>query len=66
MSQKTSVSKFLDPPEWCEVHRRVLYKVCKKVYFARARRAGAMRGELLFISRAIVAVMKIEPSKIEF
>ena len=31
---------------WCEVRRRVLYKICKKVYFARARRAGAMRGPL--------------------
>jgi hypothetical protein len=33
----TSLSKFRGPPEWCEVRRRVLYKICKKVYFPRAR-----------------------------
>ena len=27
--------------EWCEVRRRVLYKICKKVYFPRARAARA-------------------------
>jgi hypothetical protein len=43
----TSLLKFRGPPEWCEVRRRVLYKICKKrVFPARARRAGAMRGQL--------------------
>ena len=32
----TSLSKFRGPPEWCEVRRRVLYKICKKC-ISRAR-----------------------------
>jgi hypothetical protein len=34
----TSVSKFRGPPEWCEVRRRVLYKICKKGFRARVPR----------------------------
>jgi hypothetical protein len=36
----TSLSKFRSPPEWCEVRRRVLYKICKKCI----SRARAPRG----------------------
>ena len=36
----TSLSKFRGPPEWCEVRRRVLYKICNKCI----SRAGAPRG----------------------
>ena len=43
--KKTSVSKSRGPPEWCEVCRTVLYKICKKC-MSRARRVGAMRGVL--------------------
>jgi hypothetical protein len=35
----------------------LLYKICK-VYFAPARRAGAMRGVFKLISRAIVNIVK--------
>jgi hypothetical protein len=42
----TIVSKFRGPPEWHEVRRRVLYNIWKTLSFARARRAGAMRGTL--------------------
>ena len=38
--KKTSVSKFRGPPEWREVRRRVLYKICKKC----TSRARAPRG----------------------
>ena len=35
----TRLSKFRGPPEWCEVRRRVLYKICKKsISLARAPR----------------------------
>jgi hypothetical protein len=37
---KTSVSKFRGPPEWREVRRKVLYKLCKKCIL----RARAPRG----------------------
>jgi hypothetical protein len=40
-----SLSKFRGPPEWCEVRRRVLYKICKKCI---------SRGPFQLISRAIV------------
>ena len=36
----TSLSKFRSPPKWCEVRRRVLYKICKKCI----SRARAPRG----------------------
>jgi hypothetical protein len=32
----TSLSKFRGPPEWCEVRRKVLYKICNKC-ISRAR-----------------------------
>ena len=36
VTKKISVSKFRGLLEWCEVRRRVLYKICKK-YISRAR-----------------------------
>ena len=45
----TSLSKFRGPPELCEVRRRVLYKICEKVYFARAPRGRDTWGALIHI-----------------
>ena len=53
----TNLSKFRDPPEWCETvscAAGCCIKSVKNVFRARTRRAGAMRGSLQLISRVIV------------
>jgi hypothetical protein len=48
MKNMKNIVQTQGPPEWCEVRRRVLYKICKKC-ISRAsatRRARAMRGTL--------------------
>jgi hypothetical protein len=59
----TSLSKFRGPPEWCEVRRRVLYKICEKVYFARAPRGRDAWDALIDIKSSSSLPTKVHPEK---